>query len=332
MSPVARDRLLNPLVAFDHPATLVLLAVALAPLAVAPVVLRLAGPRLDPDTRRDAWRRYWAWLVIVPGMAAAVLLGAAWVVLGTAGLSLLAFREYARATGLFREMFVCYVVVAGVVVAHFAALDNWYRLFVATFPLAVACVAGCAAAQDRPKGYVQRVALGMLAFGLFGSCLGHLSFLATDADYRPRLAVVLIAVGFWDVARYVVGKAVGGPKLAPHTNPDRTISGAVGAAAVVVVVVLWAGWYVFAGTGLQSVGRLTLLGLLIALAAQLGDLMLAAIKKDAGVATLDVMIPGHGGLLDRFDSMILVAPVAFHAIDFFAGVGTDQPVRVFTGG
>ena len=332
VNPVARDRLVNPLVALDHPATVVLLAVALAPLVVAPLVLRLGRRFIPVDVRRDAWRRYWGWVVIVPAMAATVLLGAAWVVVGVAGLSLLSFREYARATGLFREKFICYVVVVGIAVAHFAALDHWYRLFVATFPLAIACVAGFAAAQDRPKGYLQRVALGMVAFCLFGSCLGHLSYLANDTDYRPRLAVVLIAVGFWDVARYVTGKAVGGPKLAPHTNPDRTVSGAVGATIVVVAVVVLAGWVVFDKTPLQDIGRLTLLGLLIALAAQLGDLMLAAIKRDAGVETLDMMIPGHGGLLDRFDSLILVAPVAFHVINFYAGVGGDQPAGVFTGG
>jgi phosphatidate cytidylyltransferase len=73
------------------------------------------------------------------------------------------------------------------------------------------------------------------------------------------------------------------------------------------------------------------LGLFIALAAQLGDLMLAAIKRDVGIEQLDVIIPGHGGLLDRFDSLILVAPVAFHIINYFAPVGAGEPVCVFSG-
>ncbi|MDB5309801.1 MAG: putative CDP-diglyceride synthetase/phosphatidate cytidylyltransferase [Gemmataceae bacterium] len=331
MNPAARDRLLNPFTAFEHEATLPLLVAAVAPLVLAPLVLRFGRRWVSPETRRDAWRRYRGWLVIVPTMAAAVLLGAAWVIAGVAVLSLLSFREYARATGLFREKFICYLVVLGVGVAHFAALDNWYRLFVATFPLSIACVAGFAAAQDRPKGYLQRVALGMVAFSLFGSCLGHLSFLANDVDYRPRLAVVLIAVGYWDVARYVVGRAVGGPKLVPHTHPDRTVSGAVAGAVVVVGFVVVAGWFAFARTGLQDSTRLAAFGLLVAAAAQFGDLMLAAIKRDTGVENLDVIIPGHGGLLDRFDSLILVAPVAFHVINYYAGVGVDQPVCIFTG-
>ena len=143
-------------------------------------------------------------------------------------------------------------------------------------PFLVVAPLAAAAAQDRPKGYLQRVALGAVAFALFGSCLGHLSFLANDTDYRPRLALVLIAVGFWDVARYITGKAIGGPKLAPHTHPDRTIAGAIGGAVVVIAFVMLAGRLVFADSELHYFSRLAVLGLFIALAAQLGDLMLAA--------------------------------------------------------
>src|SRR5581483_1850286 len=91
-----------------------------------------------------------------------------------------------------------------------------------------------------------------------------------------------------------------------------------------------AGGVVFAGTPLQQPGNLVVFGVLIAVAAQLGDLMLAAVKRDAGVVRLDVVIPGHGGLLDRFDSLILVSPVAFHVVNYAAGVGAGQPVCVFS--
>ncbi|HEX4613696.1 MAG TPA: phosphatidate cytidylyltransferase [Urbifossiella sp.] len=331
MTDAARDRLINPLGAFNHWATLILLGLAILPLAVGPLVLRSWRGRIRPETRHDAWKRYRGWVVVVPAMAAPVLLGAAWVIVGSALLSALCFREFARATGLFREKFICYVVLLGIAVIQFAALDCYYPLFVAVFPLAIACVAGFAAAQDRPKGYLQRVALGVVAFALFGSCLGHLSYLANDPDYRPRVALVLVAVGFWDVARYVVGKVSGGPLLAPNTNPDRTVFGAAGGAVVVMLVVFAVGSLVFDGTPLENPARLLALGALLALAAQLGDLMLAAIKRDAGVVALDKFIPGHGGLLDRFDSLILVAPVAYHGMNFFGGLHIDPVGRVFTG-
>jgi phosphatidate cytidylyltransferase len=331
VTDAARDRLIDPLAAFDQPATLLLLGLAALPLVVGPFVLRFWRKRIKPETRHDAWRRYRGWLVVVPAMAVPVLLGAAWVIVGSALLSALCFREYARATGLFREKLICYLVLVGMAVIQFAALDNYSRLFAAAFPLVIAGIAGIAAAQDRPKGYLQRTALGVVAFALFGSCLGHISLLANDDTYRPKLALVLVAVGFWDVARYIAGRVIGGPALAPNTNPDRTVAGAVAGAVVVVLVVFAMGWLVFEGTPLASPIPLLALGLLLALAAQLGDLMLAAIKRDAGVVELDKMIPGHGGLLDRFDSLILVAPVAYHGMNFFGGLNIEPAGRVFSG-
>ncbi|MFO0798799.1 MAG: phosphatidate cytidylyltransferase [Gemmataceae bacterium] len=330
MTDAARDRLINPLTALDHRATLVLLGLAFAPLVIGPVFLKLARKRITTETRHDARRRARGWLWVVPAMAAPVLLGAAWVIAGVAALSALCFRDFARATGLFREKLTCYVVLLGMAVIQFAALDNDAGLFAATFPLTIACVAGFAAAQDRPKGYLQRVALGAVAFALFGSCLGHLSYLANDPDYRPKLALVLVAVGFWDVARYVVGKTVRGRQLAPNTTPDRTVAGSVAGAVVVLALVYGVGPMVFAGTPLENPLPLLGLGALLAVAAQLGDLMLASIKRDTGVDTLDNVIPGHGGVLDRFDSMILVAPVAYHGMSFFGGLNLEAG-RVLTG-
>src|SRR5439155_15825865 len=98
-----------------------------------------------------------------------------------------------------------------------------------------------------------------------------------------------------------------------------------------ILFVVLAGRVVFEGTELKDWGRLVLFGLALSVACQFGDLMLSSIKRDLGLKDMDVLIPGHGGLLDRFDSLILVAPVAFHAINYFVGIGADQPMCIFTG-
>jgi phosphatidate cytidylyltransferase len=77
---------------------------------------------------------------------------------------------------------------------------------------------------------------------------------------------------------------------------------------------------------------LILLGLLVSAGGQLGDLMLSSIKRDLGIKDMGVTIPGHGGLLDRFNSLLLVAPATFHYVGFFLGIGLEQPRRIITQG
>jgi phosphatidate cytidylyltransferase len=255
-----------------------------------------------------------------------------WTILGIGLLSLLCYREYARATGLFREKTISLMVVLGILLITFSILDNWYRFFVALSPLTIAALAAAAILADRPKGYIQRVALGTFGFALFGACLGHLGYLANDENYRPLLLLTLVTVELNDVFAYISGKTLGRRKLAPNTSPNKTIGGAVGALVLTTLLVVALGWFVFRGTVLASLGHLIFLGILISVVGQLGDLMLSSIKRDLGLKDMAATIPGHGGLLDRFDSVLLVAPAVFHYVNYFVGVGVDQPVRIWTGG
>lgn len=320
--------------AIDHPLTLWIvagLAAVLVLTAFAIEVLRLAG-RVTPALATELRLRSRSWAILVPAIAAPILLGAAWFIAGVTVLALLCYREFARATGLFRHRLISAVVVLGILALNFAALDHWYGFFVALTPLAVAAIAVVSIPLDRPEGYIQRVALGLFGFLLCGSALGHLAYMANDWNYRPLVLVLLVSVGSSDVLAYVVGKTLGGPKLAPTTSPNKTVSGALGALLLTTLIVVLLTGPLFADTPMASLLLRFGLGLLVAAFAQLGDLMLSSIKRDIGIKDIGAVLPGHGGMLDRFNSLLLVAPVAFHYIGYFNGFGLDQPTRIITGG
>ena len=153
--------------------------------------------------------------------------------------------------------------------------------------------------------------------------------MANDANYRPIVLLTLVATEMNDIFAFCVGKTLGHRKLVPNTSPNKTIAGCVGAIVLTSLLVAAICQILFAGTELANWTHGLLLGGLISAAGQFGDLMMSAVKRDLGVKDLGTTIPGHGGLLDRFDSILLVAPVVFHYVGYFRGFGLDQTPRVF---
>lgn len=333
MTPEVQDRLVGWWHAFDHP-LVVWATVGLAGvLALCYVVARLllAVGWVDAPAYLGFRTRWRSWLVIVAAMLGPILLGGLWVMLGVMVLSLLCFREYARVTGLFREKAISAVVVAGIGLVTFAVVDHFDRLFFASAALTCGVIAVVTLPQDRPQGYIQRVALGVLGFLLLGYSFGYLGFLANDPDYRPLLVLILLAVGVNDLCTYTLGKLVHGPRLLPNTSSGRTIVGMGGALIATTGFVVLVGPWVFGGTAMGRFDRLLLLGLMISVLAQLGGLMLSAIKRDVAIKDTGGMVPGHGGLLDRFDSLVLVPPAVFHLLSLMLGPIGGPAQRLLTG-
>ena len=328
-----QDHLIGASHAFDHPVAKwitigVAAALVLALLIIG--ILSAVGVVKDPF-RKELWKRTLAWAVMAPLMIGPVLLGAAWTIIGVTILSLACYAEFARATGLFREKLVSAVVAIGILSVNFAALDHWYAFFVALFPLTVIVIAAVSILPDDPKGYLQRVALGVLAYMLFGSSLAHISFMANDVNYRPMVLMLLLGVQLNDVFAFCAGKTLGHRKLVPHTSPGKTLGGHLGALVLTTPLIAVIAHFIFTGTALDKPGWLILLGALVSISGQLGDLMLSSIKRDLGIKDMGNTIPGHGGVLDRVNSLLLAAPAVFHFVQFFVGFGLDQPSRIVTG-
>ncbi|MCA9077284.1 MAG: phosphatidate cytidylyltransferase [Planctomycetaceae bacterium] len=321
--------------AFADPVTVWIVSGIAAALAISGVAIwtLISRGRVSEESATELKQRWISWCWLIVAIAGPILLGAFWTVLAVCLLSLLCFREYARATGLFRERMISVLVVLGIGVLTLAVLDHFDRLYFATAALGVLVIVIGTLWQDRPTGFIQRVALGSLGFLLFGFSLGYLGLMTTTPDYRPILLMTIAAVELNDVFAFCCGKLIGGPKWLPNTSPGKTISGAVGALVLTTILVAVMGHFVFMGTSVDRWDRLMTLGVLVSGLGQLGDLTLSSIKRDLKIKDISHTIPGHGGLLDRFDSLVLVVPAVYHFLSLYLGpLGADQPMRVFTGG
>lgn len=138
-----------------------------------------------------------------------------------------------------------------------------------------------------------------------------------SAPFKARLgALLMVSAGVWlsDTAAWAIGHLLGRRKLAPRLSPNKTIEGAV--AGLVMAIIATAGVGAWAGL---PWGHGLILGLVLGVAAQLGDLAESVIKRDLGVRDFGTLLGPHGGMLDTFDGMLFAAPVAWFYLWLFIG-------------
>ena len=334
MTEQVRQRLFGWQHAFDSSftlwATIIIVGLAVAsPLVV--LALRAAG-RLSDKSYRELLARCITWAVLVPLMFAPILAGAAWTILAVAILSGLCYHEFARNTPLKDAWAINVAAYLGIAALAFGSLDRWWEFFSGAIALTIVVMAAVTIFRDQPQGYLQRVALGVLGFGLFGCGLGHLGYFANDDNYRPTLILIILATETNDIFAYLCGKTFGRRKLISNTSPNKTLGGSLGALVLTSILVVVLGRWVFAGSQLAQPLHLAVLGLLISSLGQLGDLVMSSIKRDLGLKDLGSILPGHGGLLDRYDSLLLVAPAVFYYHGLFRGLLPTGPAEIFTSG
>jgi phosphatidate cytidylyltransferase len=335
MNEGVRRRLFGFDQAFQHPVmpwAVGIIGIVLVVSVVIILILRRAGLIAD-KVYHELMLRWRSWLFLSVILLMPILLGAGWVMGAVCLLSLLCYQEFARGTGLFREKTISVAVVLGILLVTFAVVDNFSRLFFASAALTVGLIAVITIPQDRPRGYTQRTALGVLGFLLFGYCFGYIGYFGNSPEYRPILTLLILGVELNDVFGFCCGKLIGGPKLLPNTSPGKTWAGCIGALVLTTALVTTLGHFVFAGTVVDRLDRLVILGAGLSILGQFGDLLLSSIKRDVGIKDIGTVIPGHGGLLDRFDSLVLVPPAAFHYLSLYLGpIGGDQVQRILSGG
>lgn len=260
----------------------------------------------------------WWWMVGV--LAVCFALGATATIVVFALTSFLALREFLSLTPTRRGdhwvLVLCFYVA--IPLQYWLIHSHWYGLFAILIPVygfvLLPAVAALAGETDQFLERATKVQWGLM---LTVYCISHApALLMLDIPgFEGRglllLLYLLLVVQISDVLQYVAGKLFGRHKLAPSVSPSKTVEGLVlgGAAAVATGAALW---WATPFTPLQAAG----LSLVIVLAGFLGGLALSAVKRSLGAKDWGVMIEGHGGMLDRMDSVCFAAPLFFHLVRY----------------
>ena len=266
----------------------------------------------------DLWVRLASAAVLGPLALAAIWFGSPWFSLLVGVASAILAWEWVHLCGLrLRALPGAAVGVSLLAASVCAGLSLWPG---ALFALFIGTVLGWLLAERVAlTGSQQRAAVwlaaGVVYIGLAAVGLGWLR--ADDRAGRANVLFIVLVVWATDIGAYLVGRLVGGPRLAPRISPNKTWSGAAGGLAAALLVGVASAWLL---AGLAAPWHAAAVALTMSGVAQGGDLFESWMKRRFMVKDSSRLIPGHGGLLDRADGLIAAAPVAA-ALSLAAGQG-----------
>jgi phosphatidate cytidylyltransferase len=290
--------------------------------SIAGLVMRLMA-RSDHGRHlaADVVMRVRAWWWMAAGGLGALLGGATATTVLFAVVSFLALREFITLTPTRRAdhhtLFWAFFVL--VPLQYVLVGVGWYGMFTIFIPVwCFIFVAIRSTLSGDSTGYLERAAKVQWGLMLCVYCLSHLPALLMleIPRYAGRQAELLLwlllVVQLSDVLQYVWGKALGRHKVAPNLSPNKTWEGLIGGAASAsgIGAALWwmtpyDPWHALGmAAGASALGFA-------------GGVVMSAVKRDAGVKDFGHLIPGHGGILDRVDSLTFAAPVIFHLTRFY---------------
>ncbi|MCZ6587374.1 MAG: phosphatidate cytidylyltransferase [Alphaproteobacteria bacterium] len=280
------------------------------------------GPSPGPSsTIQNLNARINAWWTMVTLIGLAFLFGKIGIIVLSAVLSLAALREFVTLTntrqGDHWALLAAFFVALPV--QYILVWYEWYGLYSIFIPIyAFLLMPVIAVLRGDTQRFLERITEVHWGLMLCVFCLSHVPALLTldIPGYEGRqLLLIVFLVGVVqtsDVLQYVWGKLAGRRKIAPLVSPAKTVEGFAG--GVLSASLLGAGlWWITPFTPWQA----ALFAFVITMMGFIGGLVMSAIKRDRGVKDWGRTIEGHGGILDRLDSLIFAAPIFFHLVRYF---------------
>ncbi|MGD1884263.1 MAG: phosphatidate cytidylyltransferase [Paracoccaceae bacterium] len=285
-------------------------------------VLRLRASDTGPGSAIENLNaRINAWWVMVIVMAIAFVAGKTGVVILFAICSFAALREFLTLTNTKTADYWALAAAVFVVlpVQYLSVGMNWYGFYSIFIPVyAFLLMPIISALRGDTKDFLIRVAEAQWALMICVFCVSHVPALLSlnIPGYEGRnlflIFFLVVVVQSSDVLQYVWGKLLGRRKIAPKLSPSKTLEGLLGgvlSASLLGAALFWITPF--------SIWQAAALSLVITLMGFFGGLVMSAIKRDRGVKDWGHLISGHGGFIDRLDSVIFSAPIFFHIVRFY---------------
>ena len=269
------------------------------------------------------FRTYRSWILIAAIGFIVVFLGRIPTIVGVTLLAIYAFKEFAHASGLYRDSWMTGAVYTGIVTVGIASLvsdprgeepaPGWYGFFVAVLSLVIASILIITIFRNRARVQFLHISLAIIGFVYIGWMFGHLGFIANTRNAYGFICYIIFATGLTDVAAFTFGRMFGRHPLRSEISPNKTWEGALGALGVAMILP----WLLRFSFPFFGPWQLILTGLIVGIGGQLGDLSISVIKRDIGTKDMAATIPGHGGILDRIDSLVYAAPLFMHMAGYY---------------
>lgn len=303
--------------------TLTAMLLVLAMLVIASLSQWLLSNRLSAEAHLELRQRINSWWIMVLVVFTALMIGRTASLIFFTILSFIALREFfsilpVRLTDR-RLILALYVMIP----AHYYWIaTDWYGMFIVFIPVFLFLLIPFGLLLlGETKGFIRAVASYQWAVMTTVFAISHVAYLLMlPAEINPNggaVGLVLYLVfltQFNDVAQYIWGKSLGRRKIVPAISPNKTWEGFIGGIATTTLFgALLAPWL----TPLSWWQGL-FAGLLIGVAGFVGDLTISAVKRDLKIKDTGRLIPGHGGILDRIDSLMYTAPLFFHFLRYAA--------------
>ncbi|WP_299668991.1 phosphatidate cytidylyltransferase [uncultured Psychromonas sp.] len=203
---------------------------------------------------------------------------------------------------------------------YYWVATNWYGMFLIFIPIYVFLFLPMRAVFiGETKGFIRSLGTIHWAVMLSVLCVSHIAYLLqlpVKNEQAGALGLVLFLIfitQFNDVCQYIWGKTLGKHKIIPKVSPKKTWEGFVGGVITVTLISGFVAPYLTPLTMVQGF----VAGTLIAISGFVGDVVISSVKRDLAIKDSGTLIPGHGGLLDRIDSLIYTAPLFFHFLYYF---------------